>query len=83
MISILAESKFIAFTNDAWKRFWDMDWNVMLLLQVKTVTILNTSSIVRAPIYTHKNAQVDPKGQTAKSTQGFDLELTLTFYLEN
>ena len=56
MISILAESKFIAFTNDAWKRFWDMDWNVMLLLQVKTVTILNTSSIVRAPIYTHKNA---------------------------
>jgi len=29
------ESKFIAFTNDARKRFWNMDWNVVLLLQVK------------------------------------------------
>ena len=35
MISILVESKFIAFTNDAWQRFWNMDWNVVLLLQVK------------------------------------------------
>ena len=35
MISILVESKFIAFTNDARKRFWNMDWNVVLLLQVK------------------------------------------------
>lgn len=35
MISLLAEPKSIAFTNDARKRFWDMDWNVVLLLQVK------------------------------------------------
>ena len=34
---ILAEPKSITFANDVRKRFWYMDWNVMLLLQVNRV----------------------------------------------
>ena len=52
MISILVESKFIAFTNDARKRFWNMDWNVVLLLQVKRC---------KKP---HKNHKNKPKYET-------------------
>ena len=45
---ILAEPKSITFANDVRKRFWDMDWNVMLLLQVSRVQPL-TNLILFSP----------------------------------